>query len=205
MQKVLIELQYLAPITYYAKLLQYDEIIIEQHENLIKSSYRNRCYIMAANGILRLSIPIDNGRDHKALYTDVNIDYRQRWKAIHWQSIVSAYKHAPFFEHYSPYFEKLYLETNQFSLFQWNLKLLETTFKILKISTPIGFSESYQKNVSENIVDARNLISHKNTCQPPFEPYIQVFSEKHGFQADLSVLDLIFNLGTSAKSYLIKI
>ena len=77
MQKVLIELQYLAPITYYAKLLQYDEIIIEQHENLIKSSYRNRCYIMAANGILRLSIPIDNGRDHKALYTDVNIDYRQ--------------------------------------------------------------------------------------------------------------------------------
>jgi hypothetical protein len=202
MKQLLIELHYLAPVSYYAKLLQYDEIVFEQHENLLKSSYRNRCYIMGANGKLRLSIPLQNGRDHKALYTSLQTENRQRWKAIHWHSILSAYKHAPYFEHYAPHFEKLYLHTETHSLFQWNWQLFETTAKILKIPAAIRFSETFEKEVAPTIDDARNLFQPEKEPEIIFPKYIQVFSERHGFEADLSILDLIFNLGTEAKSYL---
>lgn len=205
MKQLLIELHYLAPISCYAKLLQYDEIVFEQHENLLKSSYRNRCYIMGANGKLRLSIPLQNGRDHKSLYTQVQTDNCQRWKAIHWQSILSAYKHAPYFEHYAPYFEKLYLHTETNSLFQWNLQLFEITAKILKIHSAIHFSQTYEKEVAANVCDARNFFKPEKDSHIIFPKYIQVFSERHGFEANLSILDAIFNLGTEAKAYLSKL
>jgi len=205
MKQLLIELHYLAPVSYYAKLLQYDEIVFEQHENLLKSSYRNRCYIMGANGKLRLSIPLQNGRDHKALYTSVLTDNRQRWKAIHWQSILSAYKHAPYFEHYAPYFEKLYLHTETDSLFQWNLKLFEITVNILKIPASIHFSDTFEKEVASTVDDARNYFQPEKELEIIFPKYIQVFSERHPFEPNLSILDLIFNLGTEAKGYLIEL
>lgn len=205
MKKILVELQYLPPVSYYAKLLQYDEIVLEQHENFVKSSYRNRCYILAANGKLRLSIPLTNGRDHKDLYTNVKTDNKQRWKSIHWQSILSAYKHAPFFEHYAPYFEKHFTSSETDSLFQFNLKLFEITLRLLKAETKITFTESYMHKADETFLDARNLFQPEKNTTENFEAYIQVFSSKHGFHADLSIIDLLFNLGTEAKSYLRKI
>jgi hypothetical protein len=198
MKKVLIELQYLAPIEYYAKLLQCDEIIIEAHENFVKSTNRNRCYIAGANGKLRLTIPLLKGRDQRALYTDIEMDSRERWRAIHWHSIVSAYKHAPYFEHYAPYFEKFYLNYSEEKLFNWNLELFQLTMKLLKANHPISFSAEYQKTVSEGIDDCRNKIF----LPEQVKEYHQVFIEKSGFLPYLSIIDLLMNLGNDSKNYL---
>lgn len=48
---------YLAPVEYYAKLVAYDKIFIEQHDHYVKQTYRNRCTIAAPDGELALSIP----------------------------------------------------------------------------------------------------------------------------------------------------
>jgi hypothetical protein len=200
MNKTLISLHYLGNIEYYAKLLQADEIVIEKQEYFIKSTFRNRCFLAGANGIMRLTIPLENGRDHKMFYKNIMSLPNDRWKSIHWHSIVSAYKHAPYFEHYAPYFEKLYLDNAPVNVFDFNLQLLNTTLKILKITTPISFTTSYEKQVDASIIDYRNYTFKSLT----HHHYIQVFEKRNGFILNLSILDLIFNLGTQAKQYLVE-
>jgi len=198
MKKVLTELQYLAPVEYYAKILQYDEIIIEAHENFVKSTNRNRCYIAGANGKLRLTIPLHKGRDQRALYTNIDIDNSERWRAIHWHGLVSAYKHAPYFEHYAPYFEKFYLHNTEEKLFNWNQELFLLTMKLLKASQQISFTTEYQKTVSTDIEDYRN----KTVIAPQLKEYHQVFIERNGFLPYLSIIDLLMNMGNESKEYL---
>ena len=50
-------LLYAAPIEYYALMVQFDAILLEKKEHFVKQSFRNRCEIVGANGVLRLSIP----------------------------------------------------------------------------------------------------------------------------------------------------
>jgi hypothetical protein len=198
MKKILIELQYLAPVEYYAKLLQYDEIIIEAQENFVKSTNRNRCYIAGANGKLRLTIPLKHGRDQKSLYKNIEIDHSERWKAIHWHSIISAYKHAPYFEHYAPHFEPHYLEKKIDNLFQWNKELFLLTMKLLKAPQSFSFTSEYQKEVSNDVDDCRN----KKYLLDAAKEYHQVFIERNGFLPYLSIIDLIMNMGNEAKQYI---
>ena len=49
--------------------------------------------------------------------------------------------------------------------------------------------------------DFRNLVNGKKDTAV-FEPYTQVFEEKHGFINNLSILDLLFNEGRYAIEYL---
>jgi hypothetical protein len=200
--KILIELQYLGSVEYYAKLLQYDDIVLERHENFVKSSARNRCYIVGANGKLRLSIPLQNGRDQKKIYAEIKTENIQRWRAIHWHSIVSAYKHAPYFEHYAHFFEPFYVANKEENLFDWNWQLFQLSMKLLKAKQQIFFTEEYHKIVDETVEDYRNKIYGNET---EFPKYYQVFQEKNGFIANLSVIDLLFNLGNEAKPYLLSL
>jgi hypothetical protein len=201
MKKIVVELHYLASVEYYANLLQYDEIIIEAHENFIKSTNRNRCYIAGANGKLRLTIPLKHGRDQKALYRNIEIDHTERWRAIHWNSIISAYKHAPYFEHYAPYFEPFYIGTHPVSkLFDWNLQLLQLTLKLLKAEQKVSFTSTYQKIIPTGSDDCRN----RQYIPDAVTEYHQVFIERNGFLPYLSILDLLMNKGNETKQYLTK-
>lgn len=197
---LLLELQYLAPIQYYAKLCSGQPILIEQHEHYIKRSYRNRAHILGANGVMRLTIPLKKGKNEGQSIRDVQIEYVQKWQQQHWQSIQSAYGKAPFFEHYSdelrPFFEK----KHKF-LFDFNLKLMENLMGLIDINPEISLTNNYTHKPSEDVLDLRNSIHPKEKHHKP-DPhyqsitYAQVFQDKHGFVSDLSVLDLLFCIGS---------
>jgi hypothetical protein len=60
----------------------------------------------------------------------------------------------------------------------------------------------YFRDVDANtIIDFRTLVDGKKDPSK-FEPYTQVFKEKHGFVNNLSILDLLFNEGRYALDYL---
>ena len=99
-KKILIDCQYLPPVSYFALCLHASEVYIEQHEYFVKSSNRNRCYIASPNGLQMLSIPIHYGKSHKQLYKDVQASKEIAWQKNHWQSLCSAYRSSPFFEFY---------------------------------------------------------------------------------------------------------
>ncbi|MDD3687429.1 MAG: WbqC family protein [Bacteroidales bacterium] len=189
---------YFPCIQYVSKFLLHDKIIIDIHENYQRQTYRNRCRIQAANGVYDLSIPVK--KNHHKKIKDVEIDYSELWQKNHSRAILSAYKNSAFYEYYIDEFNFVFSQNHKF-LIDINQKILDKTISILKIKSRYSHSKDFINPSS--LCDYRELITPKgkNTVDDlEFKPqtYIQVFSERHGFNANLSILDLIFNEGPAS-------
>ena len=205
-KKTLFILPYIPCIAWVQHALTSDLIYLEAHENYTKQSYRNRTHILSANGLLALNIPVLK-KEHKQLITQIQTDPNENWKRQHWHSIQSAYNKSAFFMYYSHHFEPFFTGNTQVNLWEHNIGLLQCIFNILKQPFRFEPTVDYEKN-AENKLDLRLNFNCKNKA-PESEliinkTYLQVFTEKSPFQPNLSVLDLIFNEGPDAISYLKK-
>ena len=195
---------YNGPVNYYARLVRQKEIVLEQFDSYTKQTYRNRCLIMGPNGVIPLSIPVKRKSGVKTLMCDIRIDYDSNWNKIHWRSLVASYASSPFFEYLADEISPLYQKSFEF-LMDLNLHLLERTLGMLGLNIPVSCSEAFTPISSEH--DPRHFIHPKKeqaVADPGFLPleYHQVFSDRLGFRSNLSILDLIFNEGPDALSYL---
>jgi len=203
---ILLELQYLPSIQYVTKLLQYPTVWIEQHENYSKGSYRNRCHLASAQGLLRLSIPLAGGKHQQQPIREVKITYEEPWQSQHWTAIKSAYGKSPFFEYYSDLFQPFFQKKYEY-LWEWNWDILQQVLQLIPFDSNLQLTEQFEKETPKEILDFRNCISpkaSKNIIDTSYEiaPYGQVFEEKHGFIPNLSILDLLFCSGPEAMVYL---
>ena len=203
MRPVYIATAYLGPIQQYCKMLQYPEVRIETAENYVKQTYRNRCVIAAANGPLSLSIPIVKPDTLKCQTKDIRISDHGNWRHLHWSALVSAYNMSPFFEYYADDFLPFYTQKWDF-LFDFNEAIRAKVCELIDLHPKVAQTASYgfmdfggRSDVC--VADFRNLISPKISVEADvtFIPrgYYQVFREKHGFLPNLSVVDLLFNMG----------
>ena len=193
--KVLLPISYLGPVGYYSAILQSEEIFIEIKEHFIKQSFRNRCKITGANSTQILTIPIARKSSDKTLISDINISNQDNWQKSHWQSIVSAYNSSPFFKYYKDELLPFY-NTKHNNIFDFNLKLTKTILGFMQVEKELNFTSNFQKKF--NGLDFRSSkFIFKNQ-----EEYQQVFSEKQSFTPNLSILDVLFNLGPETTSYL---
>jgi len=197
-QKVLIDLHYLPSLEYFAMLHQYKDIEIAACENFVKQSYRNRTYILSANKVTQLTIPVVGGNSKHPI-REIEIDNSQRWIDIHWKGIISAYGKAPYFEYYADYFEQIFFKKHKY-LFELNLELLTFCLKLLQSDNAITFSKKYRKNPEEGILDLRSVIHPKkdfgqNAFYQPYS-YIQLFGKE--FVPNLSIIDVLFCEGPNA-------
>lgn len=181
--------------SYISKFLIYDKVVIDIFENYIKQTYRNRCKIITANGVNSLTVPVKKNKN--LIIKEIEIDYSEQWQKNHYRSILSAYKNSAFYDFYMPEIISIFSKRYKY-LIDLNSNILEIVFKILKYKSDFTYSDTYVEN--KNIKDYRDFLhpkAHKNKFENEYkqEKYIQVFSDRHGFVADLSILDLIFNLG----------
>ena len=191
----LLPISYLGPVAYYSVILQSEQIFIETKEHFIKQSFRNRCTIMGANGTQTLTIPKERKSSDKTLISDISISNQDNWQKLHWQSIVSAYNSSPFFEYYKDDLLPFY-NTKHNTLFDFNLKLSKTILELMQVEKKLNFTSNFQKEC--NGLDFRSSkFILKNQ-----EEYQQVFCEKYSFIPNLSILDVLFNLGPETTSYL---
>ncbi len=201
MNTTLLTTAFFAPISYFAAIAQADNVIIEAHEHYQKKSYRSRCYIAGPHAKQMLNIPIDRPNGNNTIITDAKLLYIENWQKQHWNSLITAYNSSPFLLYYQDEIEAVFFKKFD-TLWKLNKELLSLLLELLQIETPIAYTQEYIKLPTE-VKDYRAIINPRNT--PDYEPYIQVFGDKHGFISDLSILDLLFNLGPDAVSYLSKI
>ena len=193
----LIEIQYFPPIQFFSKCLIYSSIVLDQHENYRKGTYRNRTQIAGANGKLRLTVPLVKGKNQRQNIKEVKISYVEPWQHQHWMAIQSAYGNAPYFDYYADYIEPFFRQPYEF-LFQLNTAILDQLIKILQIPVSIQFSDIFQPITDIDLIDLRNTIHPKKSILDPHYKevtYPQVFEDKLGFLSNLSILDLLFCQG----------
>lgn len=155
---------------------------------------------MGPNGMQELSIPVHLQGNHTPMH-EVRISYESRWQQQHWGAIRSAYGQSPFFAFYADYFSPFYDSKKREYLCEYNDAILGLTLRLLKTEKAIASTTAFFP-YTEN--DLRLKFSpKKNTPFSLSRPYIQVFSDRHGFVPDLSIIDLLCCAGPAAKEYLV--
>ena len=206
MTTVLLGSTYFGPVQWYQKLNRYDHCMIEQHDNFIKQTYRNRCVIPTTNGLQSLSIPVTTIADapiSKTSMKDIRISDHGNWRHVHWNALSSAYGESPFFEYYQddirPFFEKKW----EF-LIDFNMEITQKMNELLDIHPTMSLTDEFVSS-KDDVVDFRDIIRPKHPGDDDdFNPkrYYQVYQHKFDFQPNMSILDLLFNEGNEAIFYL---
>jgi hypothetical protein len=188
-------------ISLWAAIAGVDTLLLDGHEHFEKMSYRNRYYLAGANGPLTLSIPLQHGREQRAAMKDVRIDNKTRWQTRHWRTIVSAYKRAPYFDHYEPSLEKLFNQPWEY-LIDANIASILWLKEQLRLNFNIAFTTEYLPQHSGIDIDLRRNMKRKPSAN--FPQYYQLFADRIGFQPDLSILDLLFSEGPHTMAWIDK-
>ena len=204
MQTVLLSTTYFGPVQWYQKLYRAEHVEIEQWESFQKQTYRNRCMIATTNGIQALTVPVEH---NSQLIKDVRISDHGNWRHLHWNALQSAYGESPFFEYYQddirPFFEKRWTY-----LLDFNEEIRSKMSELIDFEPNVKLSEeftAYGSQLKEECADYREAIRPKHPADDPDftpKPYYQVYAQKHGFMPNLSILDLLFNMGPESIFYI---
>ncbi|HQQ93091.1 MAG TPA: WbqC family protein [Bacteroidia bacterium] len=206
--RALFSTAYWPNLAYISSALEADALVIEQHEHYGKQTYRNRCEILSANGVLRLSIPVQK-RKPKELISEVLISYKEPWQNKHWRAISSAYRNSPYFAYFEDELRDFY--TRKYDLLlDYNTAQLKQLFRWLRRDCEISLSQAYESQVGGTedlrwlVETSRDKPERGGPSEAWLRPYYQTFSEKFEFVPNLSILDLLFNEGIHSRKFLLK-
>ncbi|MCA0381341.1 MAG: WbqC family protein [Bacteroidetes bacterium] len=194
-----IEIQLFGPIAAFARLHEVETIVLEKQEHWQKMGYRNRFQVLGANDVLAITVPLQGGRDQKAMTADLTIDYHGRWMKEHWRTLESLYNRSPFFYHYAPGLQQIW-ECRHELLWDMAEQSLRWTLKQLRWQGAIEHSTTFSPICADDSTDFRHRFLPKNRTHFLLPAYQQTFGER--FETNLSILDLLFNMGPSAAAYL---
>ena len=172
---------YLAPVSHYSAYYRSDEVRLEVCDHFVKQTLRNRCWIDSPNGALVLTVPVVK-MEGKTLMRDVRISDHGNWRHQHWVALESSYRQSPFFEYYADEFAPFYEKKWDF-LADFNEELMMLVASLLDIEKPVTRTVAFE--------DALPLTEGRGESSP----YYQMFASRHGFLPDLSIVDLLFNMG----------
>lgn len=198
MREVCLTTAYLAPVGYYAHLLAADKVWVEQYDHYMKQTYRNRCIIAGPSGKIDLTVPTVKPDTLKCPTKDIRISDHGNWRHLHLYALESAYGNTPYYEYYRddfvPFFERRY----DF-LMDFNEALQEMICGLIDLQPHVERTVEYMP-AQEGVLDLREVIHPKRDYTEQDKafkvvPYYQVFQEKLGFLPNLSIVDLLFNMG----------
>jgi len=191
---IVYELQYFPPVSFFSTLFGETYFYLDIYEVYRKMTFRNRCLIAGAQGIISLSVPLKQGRNQQIPMNEVRISDTEQWQSRHFKSIRSAYNRSPYFDFYQDELAAIYRRPFDL-LADWNISCLEWVKEKLAWHADIRFTESALPYQSDGITDLRNRVLPKNYMEWNPVKYRQVFEERTGFFPNLSILDLLFNCG----------
>ena len=214
MTTALLQTTYFGPIQWYQKLNRYDLCMIEQYDSFQKQTYRNRCVIATANGVQALTVPVEHSpltSHHSPLVKDLRISDHNQWRRVHWNALQSAYSESPFFEYYADDLHSFFEQKYEF-LIDFNETIRQKICELIDIRPKVEYTSSYIPSPPPfvrvgvgSLIDFRDVINAKHPqhdAEFAAKHYWQVFQHKHGFLPNLSILDLLFNMGPESIFYL---
>ena len=195
-----IEIHYLPCLEYVSLLIHSNHVEFEVMENFPKQTFRNRTYLLGANGMECLTVPTIHISGQKVLTKDIRIDYFQDWERRHMGAIRAGYGKAPFFEYFEPYISDIFAKKNKF-LVDLNIDFIQLIMKILNVDFTYTLTDQFCSTIT---LSHWNQINAKQDWQLRTNfnsiPYRQCFGES--FVPNLSILDLLMNHGKESRNIL---
>ena len=176
------------------------QIAIDVFENFPKQTLRNRTVVLSSQGLLNIIVPVKNKSKEKILTRDIEISYSERWNVEAWRTIFSCYGKSPFFIYYADKIEQILYKQYTY-LMDLNLEVFNFLKQAMHLQCELSVTLQYIERKENNYRDMF-LPKNREAEGRDLKPYYQCFSEKYGFQTNLSALDLLFNLGNEAGEYL---
>jgi hypothetical protein len=211
---------------YFDIINMVDEFILYDDMQYTRRDWRNRNKIVTPNGLLWLTIPIDNKGKYYQKIREAKV-WDHTWVDSHWKSIHYNYAKAPYFEKYAGQIQKVYESCrSEDYLSNINYAFITEICKILGINTKITWSSDYQlvEGKTERLVGlVKDAGGQYYLSGPAAKDYIveDLFYEagielawmdysgypkymqlSDSFEHGVSVLDLIFNEGSNARLYM---
>jgi hypothetical protein len=211
---------------FFAKATSVDIFVIVDNTQYVKKEFHNRNRILLRDGkVIWLSIPVKNAGNYKKKINEMEIDNSIAWKRKHLKSIYLNYKTCPFFEEYFEGYENLLKEQWDY-LTDYNIAFIKYCFESLRIKTPVlrGSEIKICGKSSELILDickktnsqcylhgkhARDYVDFEYLRTNGIKNLIQDFTPRQypqnnhrAFTPNLSILDILFNLGKDTLDFL---
>lgn len=191
-------MQYFGSINYYLNIVKERNLSFLLHNAFKKEMAKNRMWLMGPNNVVCLSIPLEGGRNNKMPFGDVKIADESSWKRIHWRTIHDSYRKSPWFDQYVESLIELYKQSFQF-LWEWNYQCVRwTTNQIKDLDVKMSVDDLGSEKDTFSFSDGKPFFNVSGS----YPKYQQVFSDRHGFIANLSILDLLFNMGPESYHYI---
>ncbi len=210
---------------YFDLMRSVDEFILFDDVQYTRRDWRNRNRLKSPHGPRWLTIPVQvKGRYLQRIDQTMTSD--PSWPARHWSTLLAWYGRAPFFDHYRPIMEPLYLQTREQHLSQINRQFLEALARLLGISTPVSLSSDYHSDgrKTARLLDiCRAARASRYVSGPAARAYLQedrfraagievAWMSYEGypeypqlyppFEHRVSVLDVLFSVGEAAPRYI---
>ena len=135
------------------------------------------------------------------------------WRHQHWQAIVSAYRSTPYFDYYADDFERIFHNDTKL-LVDFNAALRDLVLDCLDLHPCITvntelYLDARQKRGTSTEREGGKAFDFRETIRPKIHysfdphfcpvPYYQVFAQRHGFLPNMSIIDLLFNMGPESR------
>lgn len=210
---------------YFDMIAAVDEFILYDDMQYTRRDWRNRNQIKTPQGVQWLTVPVKVKGRYVQTIRETEIDGVD-WAEAHWKTLTQNYRKAPHFEEVAAIFEPIYLQRQYTHLSALNRCLIEAVCGYLGITTKISNSWDYQliEGKTERLAD---LCSQTGATEyisgPSAKGYIEemVFIDRNikltwfnysgyseypqlwgEFTYGVTVLDLLFNCGKNAPSYM---
>ena len=191
--------QYFGSVDYYALLSSFGKVYVNidlRADKRFKSAHR--CKIVDTRDEIMLTVPVVHASG-KQSWNDIAVSAHGCWWSNHLTALESAYGRTPFFDYYidrfRPIFEKKY-DSGEISVGQLDCQCDKIIREILGIDNEVVYG-SPDEHIDFDF-------SHEKEIRLCTEPYYQIRSQELGFRYNLSILDLIFNVGPESPLYLHK-
>lgn len=198
---IVLSSSYMGSVRYYASMLAANETTVDASETGITHAWmHNHCRICGANGVQQLVVPIDKS-DYNAHtpMRDVVISNHGNWRHLHWGALFSSYGKTPFFDYIADDLERV-IKGNQHYLIDLNAELQTLVIDFLDL--PISWNIANDAPHCD-MMDLRGKVGDKRIVPTvPLSlhdvPYYQQWADRTGFIPDLSIIDMLCNLGREA-------
>ena len=172
-------------------------VFLEACENYQKQSYRNRCYILAGDGVQMLQVPVVHADSMRI--PEVRVDWSTPWLVRTQRALDAAYYTSAYYEYYRDDLFAL-MDSRPTLLWDWNLSLVRFLLEKTGVACHLQSTSSFVPPAEAGPDDYRDAIhpKHPDSVLSSLgleRPYFQVFADRFGFTPNLSVVDLLFNEG----------